>query len=107
MTLNDIAGRLPLAYDESLTLALVFGDQVAGMMAAAQEQHGSPWLRVAPVLLTDGRSMLAAELLTEVGPGGLLADWFAHLDASTFADIEVVPMADAVALIPPVPTPHA
>ena len=107
MTLHDIAGRLPLAYDESLTLALVFGDHVAGMMAAVQEQHGSPWLRVAPVLLTDGRAMLAAELLTEVGPGGLLADWFANLDPTMSVDIEVVPMADAVALIPTVPSPHA
>jgi hypothetical protein len=43
--------------------------------------------------------MLNADILTECLPGGLLHGGFSHLDAERFADIEVVPMADAVALL--------
>ena len=100
MTLADLAARLPLPYAEATELALVFGDAIARRLAEIQEEHGSPWLRIEPRLLTDGRWMVAADLLTEVGPGGLLEDGFAQVNAARLAEIEVVPMADAVALIP-------
>jgi hypothetical protein len=47
--------------------------------------------------------MCCADLLSEVGPGGLLAEGFSHLDRSRLAEIEVVPMSVAVALIPRLP----
>lgn len=100
MTLADLAGRLPLSYAESVELALVFGDSIAARLAEIQEAHGSPWLRIDPKRLTDGRWMVGADLLTEVGPGGLLAEGFAYLNVARFPEIEVVPMADAVAMIP-------
>lgn len=106
MTLADLAGRLPLSYAESVDLALVFGDSIAARLAEIQQAHGSPWLHVDPKRLTDGRWMASADLLTEVGPGGLLAEGFAQLNASRFVEIEVVPMADAVALIPRLPEAH-
>jgi hypothetical protein len=99
MTLQDLAGRLPLKYAESLEVALVFGDSLAARLDEIQQSHGCPWLRVSPVRLTDGRWMVAGDMLTEVGPGGLLAEGFLHLDATRFSEIEIVPMADAVALI--------
>jgi hypothetical protein len=43
--------------------------------------------------------MLNADILTECLPGGFLHGGFSHLDAERFADIEVMPMADAVALL--------
>ena len=44
--------------------------------------------------------MLCADLLTETGPGGLYAQGFAHLPAELFAQVQILPMADAIALIP-------
>jgi hypothetical protein len=43
---------------------------------------------------------LATDLLTETGPGGLYAQGFAHLPAELFAQVQILPMADAIALIP-------
>jgi|688.fasta_scaffold78156_3 hypothetical protein len=101
MTLADLT--LPLAYEMAVDLALVFGGPIAARLAEIQEQHGSPSLHVSPVRLTDGRWMCCADLLSEVGPGGLLAEGFSHLDRSRLAEIEVVPMSVAVALIPRLP----
>ena len=101
MTLADLT--LPLAYEMAVDLALVFGDPIAARLAEIQERHGCPCLRIEPRLLTDGRWMLSADLLSEVGPAGLLADGFAQVNAARLAEIEVVPMSVAVALIPRLP----
>ena len=98
MTLADLT--LPLAYDMAVDLALVFGDPIAARLAEIQEQHGSPSLHVSPVRLTDERWMCCADLLSEVGPGGLLAEGFSHLDRSRFTEIEVVPMSAIMPLVP-------
>jgi hypothetical protein len=48
--------------------------------------------------------MLSADVLTEIGPGGLLeAMWNAADKAVLNASVEVMPWADAVALLPPDP----
>jgi hypothetical protein len=44
--------------------------------------------------------MHLAGILRECQPGGLYHAGFSKLDAARFADIEVVLMADAVALLP-------
>ena len=35
-----------------------------------------------------------------IGSGGLYAQGFAHLPADLFAQVQIIPMADAIALIP-------
>jgi hypothetical protein len=48
--------------------------------------------------------MLCADVLTEVMPGGLLhAMWAAADQAVLLLSVEVIPWADAVALLPPDP----
>jgi hypothetical protein len=55
-------------------------------------------------MLTDGRLMLCADILTEVMPGGLLhAMWQAADQATLLSSVEVIPWDDAVALLPPDP----
>jgi hypothetical protein len=48
--------------------------------------------------------MLCGDILTEIEPGGLLhAMWEAADKAVLGASVEVLPLADAVALLPPDP----
>jgi hypothetical protein len=44
--------------------------------------------------------MLTADILTECLPGGLVYGGFSQLDAGRFSEIAVVPLADALALLP-------
>jgi hypothetical protein len=44
--------------------------------------------------------MLHADILTECVPGGLVYGGFSQLDAGRFDEIEVLPLADALALLP-------
>jgi hypothetical protein len=49
--------------------------------------------------------MLTADILTECVPGGLIYGGFSQLDAARFDEIEVVPLAEALALLPVGPSP--
>jgi hypothetical protein len=99
MTLADIITQ-PVTYSTAKDLALVFSPNLAAQLAAVQAEHGNPRHVASPVDLVDGRKMLWADLLTEIGPGGLYAQGFAHLPAELFAQVQILPMADAIALIP-------
>ena len=102
MTLADI--DLPISDSDAKGLALVFTPQLAGRLAELHAGHGSPNCVPVPRVLTDGRLMLCADVLTEVMPGGLLhAMWAAADQAVLLASVEVIPWADAVALLPPDP----
>jgi hypothetical protein len=98
MTLSDIT--LPVAYEWGVSNALVFADDLAVRLAEVQAEHGDPRHVPSPRLLADGRYMLTADILTECVPGGLIYGGFSHLDASRFDEIEVLPIADAIALLP-------
>jgi hypothetical protein len=98
MTLADIT--LPVSYEWGVAHALVFGVALAQRLAAVQGQHGDPRHVPAPRTLTDGRYMLTADILTECVPGGLVYGGFSQLDAGRFSEIAVVPLADALALLP-------
>jgi hypothetical protein len=98
MTLNDIG--LPVSYEWGQAHALLFGPALAQRLAEVQADHGDPRHVPAPRQLTNGGWMLSADILTECIPGGLVYGGFSQLDASRFGEIEVVPMADAVALLP-------
>jgi hypothetical protein len=100
MTLSDLT--LPISDADAKGLALVFTPQLAQRLAELHAQHGSTNCVPTPQLLTDGRLMLCADILTEIEPGGLLhAMWQAADKAVLGASVEVIPWADAVALLPP------
>jgi len=99
MTLADLITQ-PVNYETARNLAIVLTPDQASTLGAVQTQYGNPLHVAAPVPLTDGRLMLCADLLTETGPGGLYAQGFAHLPAELFAQVQILPMADAIALIP-------
>ena len=101
MTLADLLPQAAIiTYDEAKTMALVFGQAAYEALRAAQSARPDAHHRAAPVQLSDGRWMLCADLLTEIRPGGLYADGFALLPPEMFAQVEVMPWADAVALLP-------
>lgn len=104
MTLSDVS--LPIADSWGKANALVFAPALAGRLADLHRLHGSSNCVPMPRTLTDGRLMLSADILTEVMPGGLLADMWAAADkAVLLPSVEVIPWADAVALLPPDPPP--
>ena len=98
MTLADIT--LPVSYEWGVSHALAFGAALALRLAEVQAQHGDPRHVPAARSLTDGRFMLTADILTECLPGGLVYGGFSQLDAARFDEIAVVPIADALALLP-------
>lgn len=90
---------LPVTYEWAKAHALVFDAALAQRLAEVQAEHGDPRHVPNARPLTDGRWMLNADILTECLPGGLVYGGFSRLDAGRFADIEVVPMAEAVAML--------
>lgn len=102
MTLSDLT--LPMAIETARGYALVFTPQLAGRLAELHSQHGSPNCVPMPRVLTDGRLMLSADVLTEVEPGGLLHEMWEAADKHVLGKaVEVLPLADAAALLPPDP----
>jgi hypothetical protein len=99
MTLGDLA--LPISYEAARQYALVFDVALAERLAEIHAEHGSNKCRPVPRVMTDGRLMLSADVLTEVMPGGLLhAMWEAADKDVLNAAVTVMPWADAVALLP-------
>ena len=99
MTLSDIT--LPISYEWGQAHALAFTPALAARLAELHASHGSPNCVPVPRVLTDGRLMLCGDILTEVMPGGLLAEMWAAADkAILLPAVEVMPWADAVALLP-------
>ena len=99
MTLADLITQ-PVSYEATKDLALVFSPELAAELAAVQAEHGNPRHVASPVDLVDGRKMLCADLLTEVGPGGLYSGGFAHLPAELFPLVEVLPKSQVLPLLP-------
>jgi hypothetical protein len=100
MTLSDLT--LPIFYEDARQYSLVFTPQLAGRLAELHIEHGSTNCVPVPRTLTDGRLMLCADVLTEVGPGGLLQAMWAAADKAVLGQaVTVMPWADAVALLPP------
>lgn len=99
MTLPELLAAGPLSYETARQYALVFSGELAARLAEVQGDDVSSLAE--PRQLVDGRWMLCADLLTEVSPGGLYAAGFARLNPARFGEIEVVPWADAVDMLPP------
>jgi hypothetical protein len=102
MTLGDLT--LPISYENARQYALVFTPQLAARLAELHAEYGRPDCIAIPRELTDGRMMLSADLLTAITSGGWLHEmWEAADKAVLNASVEVLPWADAVALLPPDP----
>lgn len=99
MKLSEL--ELPVAYEWGVAHALVFAEDLAVRIADVHAQHGDPRHVPSPRMLSDGRYALTADILTECLPGGLMYAGFSHLDATKFDEVDVMPIADALALLPP------
>jgi hypothetical protein len=102
-TLADILinGRLPEGWDAAAH-GLIFSATVRDAILAAQEDtmHN----RINPVATTDGHWLSCADVLTEA-VDGIYSGIFARIDWSLATAVEVLPWAEAVALLP-VPEPE-
>lgn len=98
MTLADIITQ-PVSYEATKELAIILTQPQAAILSEIQEQYGNPKHIADPVLLTNGKLMLCADLLTEIGENGLYASGFSHLPQNLFNEVEVVSMIEAVDLI--------
>jgi hypothetical protein len=98
MTLDEL--DLPVTAEWGRQNALVFDAALAQRLAEVQAEHGDPRHVPVAVPLSGGRFMLLADILTECLPGGLVYGGFSQLDAGRFNEIEVLPLADALALLP-------
>jgi hypothetical protein len=102
MTLSEVS--LPISDEWGKAHALVFSSQLARRLAELHARYGSAKCIPVPRVMADGRLMLSADVLTEVEPGGLLHAMWAAADQNALAQaVEVMPWADAVALLPPDP----
>jgi hypothetical protein len=101
MTLQDIT--LPVTYGWGREHALLFSPQLAGRLAELHAEYGRPDCIAMPRALADGRLMLSADILTAIEPSGWLHEMWIHADKEVLLpSVEVVPIAEAVALLPPV-----
>lgn len=87
------------SYEELKDLALVFNVNLKNILEATQATLQSNH-QASPVELTNGSYMLCADLLTEIGPGGLYSQGFGLLDTDLFSQVSVISMAEAQSLIP-------
>lgn len=105
MTLEDVT--FPVSYEWGLAHALVFTPQLAQRLAELHAQYGRPDCIAMPRALTDGRLMLNADILTAIEPGGWLHEMWEAADKSILLPaVEVIPWAEAVAMLPPDPSPY-
>ena len=99
MKLSDI--QLPVDYEWGASHALLFTPALAQRLAELHAEHGRPDCVASPVALTDGRLMLTADILTATEPGGYLhAMWEAADKTVLLPAVEVVPIEEAVTLLP-------
>ena len=99
MTLSDLT--LPVCYDDCKDLALVYAYATAAEWYTIQQEHGDPRHVAGGQQLTDGRWMMGGHLLSELHEGGILAWALPYLTPEWMANVEIIPLADALALLPP------
>jgi hypothetical protein len=106
MTLSDL--ELPISYENAQQYALIFTPSLAARLTELHSQYGSPNCIPMPRTLIDGRLMLTADILYEIQPGGLLEQMWNVADKEIIGrEVEVIPIAQALGLLPPTPIPTA
>jgi hypothetical protein len=99
MTFSELIAANP-DYATAKDLAIIITPRQAQIFADTQNAYGDPRHVPLPVALSDGTLFLCADLLTEFGPNGLYRSWFQHLPQDLFPQIYIIPMSEAIALIP-------
>lgn len=97
-TAADILPFCPVSYEYGKRWGLVLTSELAVILEEKQAENPCQFL-ARPVELVDGRWFLSGDIMTEV-PHGLYAATFAALDVSRFDEIIVLPIDDAIALLP-------
>lgn len=98
MILSELV--LPISYEEARGLALVFTPELALRLAELHEKYGSSNCVPFPRMLSDGRLMLCADILTEVASGGLLYSMWEKANKTVLlANVQVVPMSEVLPLL--------
>ena len=105
-----LAQLLTAGIDTQRQYALTFGAPLSTVLRQRWEQFGTTNLVPTPSLLTDGRYMLGADILSEVSEQEdskrLLARMWRNSNRAVIAaGITIIPWADAVALLPQAPEP--
>lgn len=98
MTLSEVT--LPVDLGWARLHALVVSAELASRLLEVQGEVGDGRYRLQPAARSNGTYWVGADLLTECVPGGFLHAAFSRLDAARFDEIEVVPIAEALALMP-------
>ena len=80
--------------------ALILPLSAVQAMQAAQDVVASDRHKVQPVATTDGRYLVSADIIPELGPGGIFEPALPHFDADALEGVEVMAWADGVALLP-------
>jgi hypothetical protein len=102
MTLADVA--MPITDEWGRAHALLFSAQLAQRLAELHAEYGRPDCTAIPRQLTDGRFMHMADILLATEPGGYLHEMWEAADKTILLPaVEVVPIAEAIALLPPDP----
>lgn len=81
-------------------LALILSPELHATLEAVQAQLPPRSCVVQATALSNGTYMLGADLLTEIGLGGLYHAGFGQLPPAALPLVQVVPMAEALALRP-------
>jgi hypothetical protein len=99
MTLEDVV--FPVAAEWGQAYALLFSGALADRLDELHLQYGVPGCTAIPTPVSDGRFMHTADILIATEPGGYLhAMWEAADKAILLPAVEVVPLAEALALLP-------
>ena len=104
MLLSEVT--LPVPYDECKDLALVYDYATASEWYAIQQEHGDPRHVAIGQQLTDGRWIMCGGVLSELHEGGILAWALPRLTPEWMANVEIIPLAEALALLPVTPPPE-
>ena len=78
---------------------LVFSEELRNTLLSIQEANPLPY-RVSPQPITDGRYVLSADVLSEIGERGMFRENFQRLPTEMFSEVQVVAMSDIEDLIP-------
>ena len=79
---------------------LVFSEELRNTLLSIQEANPLPY-RVSPQQITDGRYVLSADVLSEIGERGMFRENFQRLPQELFAEVEMVQLADIAHLFLP------
>jgi hypothetical protein len=79
---------------------LVFSEELCNTLLAIQNENPSTF-RVAPFRLTDGRYMLNADVLSEIGEYGLFHYNFGRLPTEMFSEVQFISFSEIESVVPP------